>query len=352
MEFMAASVPHYSDVSMPSSGQPPSCFIGSSTEGLPYAAVLGELLRRHDIGCEQWDLSTFALGRTTMENLELALARNSFAALIATGDDKTTSRGRAKLSPRDNVIFEFGLFAGRLGRNRTFLLVPEDVDSLKLPTDLLGVTVATFTTRRTKSARIRGMAKSAMAIADAVRREGPLAAPSDPALANELLMSVSRQLRGLRTAARVSLRKRERDAWVMAVLAAVLEPFLARSDDAYSEWLRPNRSRDTLEVVGATNLDADHSHHEWKRGEGLVGKVWETGMPKAVDRLRTDPWFKPRPSCQNETYLCVPIGPPGGPEGVLAVGSDQGFRVQAGDVGLLHAYGELLALAMPASTTG
>ena len=324
-----------------------SCFVGSSSEGLPYANTLAELLRERAIDCEQWNLTAFALGQTTMEGLEAALARNSFAALVATGDDKTVSRGRAKISPRDNIIFEFGLFAGRLGRARAFLLVPDDVSSLRLPTDLLGVTVGTFPVRQTKAARKNGLRETADAIADAVHRLGPLESPTDPALANELLVSVSGQLAQLRTSANVKMTAAQRETWTQTVLAAVLEPFLARSDDAYSEWLRPELGSDVLLVVGATNLEGAHDDHTWKKGEGLVGKVWATGQPRAVSQLKHHPWFKPRPGCESETYLCVPIGKPGGPEGVLAVGSDAGFDVQSGDLGLLHAYAELLALAMP-----
>lgn len=326
----------------------PSCFVGSSSEGLLYANVLAELLHERVIDCEQWNLTTFALGQTTMEGLEAALARNSFAAFVATGDDKTISRGKGKISPRDNIIFEFGLFAGRLGRARAFLLVPDDVSSLKLPTDLLGVTVGTFPVRQTRAARKNGLREAADGIADAVRRLGPLEAPTDPALANELLVSVSGQLAQLRTSANVKMTAAQREAWTQTVLAAVLEPFLARRDDAYSEWLRPEPgSSEILRIVGATNLEGAHDNHAWNKGEGLVGKVWATGQSRAVSHLKHHPWFKPRPGCENETYLCVPIGKPGGPEGVLAVGSDLGFDVQSGDLGLLHAYAELLALAMP-----
>lgn len=332
---------------MTPSPETPSCFLGSSSEALPYATVLAELLRERGIECEQWNLTTFALGQTTMEGLEAALARNSFAALVATGDDTTHSRGKAKLSPRDNIIFEFGLFAGRLGRARAFLLVPEDVASLKLPTDLLGVTVGTFPMRTTRRARKNGLRQAAESIADAVDRLGPLDAPTDPAVANELLVSVSAQLAELRALANVNMTALQRETWTQTVLAAVLEPFLARSDDAYSEWLRPRPRSSVLRVVAATNLDTAHDNHAWKKGEGLVGKVWETGQPRAVDKLKHHPWFKARPGCENETYLCVPIGKPGGPEGVLAVGSDEGFDVRSGDLGLLHVYGELLALAMP-----
>src|SRR5262249_15869555 len=40
-------------------------------------------------------------------------------------------------SPRDNVVFEAGLFGGALGIRRTFIL---HADGAKLPTDLLGLT--------------------------------------------------------------------------------------------------------------------------------------------------------------------------------------------------------------------
>src|SRR4029453_17942183 len=44
---------------------------------------------------------------------------------------------------RDNVVFELGLFTGRLGRDRAFILMPKNSD-FHLPTDLLGVSTATF----------------------------------------------------------------------------------------------------------------------------------------------------------------------------------------------------------------
>ncbi|MEM9304235.1 MAG: TIR domain-containing protein, partial [Pseudomonadota bacterium] len=47
------------------------------------------------------------------------------------------------LVARDNVIFESGLFIGSLGRLRAFVLKPAD-DTMRIPSDLAGVTVATF----------------------------------------------------------------------------------------------------------------------------------------------------------------------------------------------------------------
>ncbi len=47
------------------------------------------------------------------------------------------------LSPRDNVIFELGLFMGFLGRDRTIIVYDRTAD-LKIPTDFAEVTTATY----------------------------------------------------------------------------------------------------------------------------------------------------------------------------------------------------------------
>ncbi len=49
----------------------------------------------------------------------------------------------SKLSPRDNVMLELGLFSGSLGQERAIMLVDNDSD-LKLPSDLNGITQLRF----------------------------------------------------------------------------------------------------------------------------------------------------------------------------------------------------------------
>lgn len=61
------------------------------------------------------------------------------AVLLITGDDVVEHRGRKHLVPRDNVIFESGLFMGMLGPARTLLVQERELD-LRLPTDLDGIT--------------------------------------------------------------------------------------------------------------------------------------------------------------------------------------------------------------------
>jgi Predicted nucleotide-binding protein containing TIR-like domain len=92
---------------------------------------------------EPWTTS-FNPGTTTLERL-LELTREvDFAAFVFARDDWTTGSppasdpsGSGQASPRDNVVFEAGLFGGVLGMRRTFIL---HANGAKLPTDLLGLT--------------------------------------------------------------------------------------------------------------------------------------------------------------------------------------------------------------------
>jgi CRP/FNR family transcriptional regulator, cyclic AMP receptor protein len=62
---------------------------------------------------------------------------------IAQADDIVNTRGSAKPTIRDNVVFELGLFMGRLSRHRTILLHPS-TPGLKLPSDLHGLNMASY----------------------------------------------------------------------------------------------------------------------------------------------------------------------------------------------------------------
>jgi predicted nucleotide-binding protein len=70
---------------------------------------------------------------------------SDFAAFVFGPDDKVASRGERYSAPRDNVVFELGLFMGRLDRTRTFIVAEQKaVKEIKIPTDLLGVTPITY----------------------------------------------------------------------------------------------------------------------------------------------------------------------------------------------------------------
>src|SRR5262245_9526594 len=118
----------------------PRVFLGSSGQQEKLLQALTRGLQ--DIAkVEPWT-TVFNPGVSTLERLVELTREVDFAAFIFGHDDWTT-RGAApdaalgEASPRDNVVFEAGLFGGAIGIRRTFIL---HANGAKRPTDRLGLT--------------------------------------------------------------------------------------------------------------------------------------------------------------------------------------------------------------------
>lgn len=130
----------------------PRLFIGSSSEAKPYAvAVMGELQRYAEI--TPWFAGVFIVNNATMDDLEMQVDHNDFAVFVFGPDDIVEFRGKTVLAPRDNTIFEMGLFWGQLRRDRVFYIVPVEtkrtyqdkaVTEFHIPTDLHGLSFITY----------------------------------------------------------------------------------------------------------------------------------------------------------------------------------------------------------------
>lgn len=118
-------------------------FVASSTAGLPEAHTIQELLESY-ADVVVWDQQIFGVSSYTLESLEQAAATFDFGIFVLTPDDLRRSGGSKSPVPRDNVIFELGLFIGSLGRRRTFLVVPSTEPDLRLPSDLNGLVQARY----------------------------------------------------------------------------------------------------------------------------------------------------------------------------------------------------------------
>lgn len=125
--------------------QKPRIFIGSSVEGLSIAEHV-QLGLDHQAECTLWSQGVFGLSGGTLDSLLRAVKDYEFAVLVLTPDDLVHKRDTTQNSPRDNVLFELGLFMGALGRDRTYIVYCRD-EKPNLPTDLAGVTPATFAKR-------------------------------------------------------------------------------------------------------------------------------------------------------------------------------------------------------------
>jgi len=123
--------------------QLPTLFIGSSKENIPVANLFYTALNDQCAKVTSWQHGIFGLNENYLEDLLKTLTKYEFAAFILAGDDNTISREKSMLSPRDNILFESGLFMGALGRTNTFLIYDNTID-LKLPSDLAGITLASY----------------------------------------------------------------------------------------------------------------------------------------------------------------------------------------------------------------
>jgi CRP/FNR family transcriptional regulator, cyclic AMP receptor protein len=116
----------------------PIVFVGSSREGLEPARAIQMAFQHEKFITKVWTDGIFNASKATIEDLATAVTHADFAVLVFTADDLISSRGADAYAPRDNVIFELGLFMGALGRERSFIVRPRGV-ALKIPSDLLGI---------------------------------------------------------------------------------------------------------------------------------------------------------------------------------------------------------------------
>ncbi len=124
---------------------PPTVFIGCSSAALKHAEKIKEkIAAKGEIDPKLWNENLFDLGSNLLDDLLRYVSLFDFAVLVLSADDFTTSNwwrlGNA--SPRDNVIFELGLFMGVRGRERAYaVVVAKNKAALKIPSDLDGNTM-------------------------------------------------------------------------------------------------------------------------------------------------------------------------------------------------------------------
>ena len=121
----------------------PRIFLGSAGKQSKLVQVLTRGLA--DVAeVEPWT-AVFNPGVSTLDRLVELTSEVDFAAFVFGLDDWTSNPSdeatQGQASPRDNVVFEAGLFGGALGMRRTFIL---HAKGAKLPTDLLGMTAVRY----------------------------------------------------------------------------------------------------------------------------------------------------------------------------------------------------------------
>lgn len=126
-------------------------FILSARESLSVAQAVKRRLEATGLTVDIWDEGAFSVNSGYVDDLLNRASYYDFVVAIFSADDETRHRGAGLQTTRDNVIFEFGLFLGRLGLRRTFFLLEEGVH---VATDLQGRTVITYKPRANLDAAV------------------------------------------------------------------------------------------------------------------------------------------------------------------------------------------------------
>jgi predicted nucleotide-binding protein len=98
----------------------PRVFVGHGRSAA-WRDLKDHLHEKHGFDVEAYEIGARA-GHTIRDILTDMLVRSSFAVLVMTPEDETTS---GELNPRLNVVHEAGLFQGRLGFERAIVLLEE-----------------------------------------------------------------------------------------------------------------------------------------------------------------------------------------------------------------------------------
>ena len=146
-------------------------FIISSVESLDVARTIQNAFEHDPFTVVIWTDGVFKIANYTLQSLEDELDISDFAIAIAHSDDMTESRGKTWPVPRDNVVFELGLFMGRLGKTRAVLMEPRD-DGVKLPSDLTGITTILYRYEKGKDA-VAMMGPACNTLRDHILHYGP-----------------------------------------------------------------------------------------------------------------------------------------------------------------------------------
>ena len=122
-------------------------FIASSGNSRDWAGDLQESLENttpEEFQFEVWDQDIFHPSSFILSDLIRRASSCSAAIFIFAPDDQIIINGQQHTITRDNVIFELGLFTGRIGLDKVIILSPSDTKNYRLLSDLDGLQTFRF----------------------------------------------------------------------------------------------------------------------------------------------------------------------------------------------------------------
>lgn len=280
----------------------PSVFVGSSSEGLEFARAIRSLLT-DDAEVTVWKEDVFVIGKSFIEALFDALPRFDYAILILTPDDLVSARNVEAFGPRDNVIFELGLFMGRLGRSRTFI-VRQAGGKMKMPSDLDGITMAKYEWPRKDKSHKSAVGAACDSIRQIIRDLGVSDTKAATAITDirtrqneqeEQLVSQQVQIRSLQVALSGIVTKYELDK----LIGLSGEPaFMCYYSDGLYGELKHLRAMNLIADQDGADLSRVAQYKDSSEKFDLKQFIYITEQGREYIRLRRELLSEPSPNTQ------------------------------------------------------
>lgn len=150
----------------------PKVFIGSSREAIEVADAVHENLQ-YDAEVTVWNQGVFEPSQLSVDSLLKKLEYMDFGVFVFAPDDTVLIRGNKHVATRDNVVLELGFYIGKLGRDRSFILLPRQNEGHRIPTDLVGVAPTNYESDRSDDNYVSATGPACRAILRQIKAIGP-----------------------------------------------------------------------------------------------------------------------------------------------------------------------------------
>lgn len=223
----------------------PKLFIASSTESL---SIVDAINIKLNSTCEisQWD-NAFDPSSFTFPTLVKKANEVEFAVFVFHPDDEIVIRNDTYSIVRDNVLFELGLFVGKLGIEKCFIICPDNLamQSLRIPSDLSGITFCTYDAKRISTAPLDAVSAACgrmrMVITGYIQEQESANNTNSESTTEAHIKDLESQIWRLNTELKLEQdQKNKLEITVMRYLNSVARPATEREKNAWIEGAKNN----------------------------------------------------------------------------------------------------------------
>jgi hypothetical protein len=147
----------------------PKIFVASSREAKHLAEAVQQNLEDY-ADVTVWDQDAIEPTENVIDGLIRNCRQSQFGVFVISPDDQAMIRNQEVDIVRDNVILELGMFMGRAGKERSFLIRPNSPSKVHLPSDLDGLTPERYNARSDDNFRA-ALAPACTRIRNAITRQ-------------------------------------------------------------------------------------------------------------------------------------------------------------------------------------